>query len=224
VCHSFGVLCRWAGVAHSVLRGGEKGGKSSGILENILTPEARAHPWFHRFAGELPDGWRLRVVDNRLFDLIPGPKDFGPGMIPIGYETRGIGGPPGDALTMLEIARDGAGVMPRIFGVNHHPEIVDRSRQKMLLEAKRERGEVTEEWYRERLEILTRAYPDENSDDRLHVTSDFTLLGPLRFYLARQIRRRVESLGINLDIHEDRILESAFGATAVGSRGAPGAL
>jgi hypothetical protein len=45
--------------------------------------------------------------------------------------------------------------VPRVFAVNHHPEIVDRFRQVMILDQKRERGEVSEEWYRERLEILT---------------------------------------------------------------------
>jgi hypothetical protein len=31
VCHTFGVLCRWSGVAQPALRGSEKGGKSTGI-------------------------------------------------------------------------------------------------------------------------------------------------------------------------------------------------
>ena len=97
---------------------------------------------------------------------------------------------------MLEFARDAAGFMPRIFAVNHHPEIVDRFRQIMILEQKLDRGEVSHEWYQERLEILTRTYPDENSDQRLHVTSDYTLLGPLRFHLFRAVRRRAESLGL----------------------------
>ena len=97
---------------------------------------------------------------------------------------------------MLEFARDRAGSMPRIFAVNHHPEIVDRFRQIMILEQKLDRGEVSHEWYQERLEILTRTYPDENSDQRLHVTSDYTLLGPLRFHLYRAVRRRAESLGL----------------------------
>jgi len=51
---------------------------------------------------------------------------------------------------MMEFARDRGGVMPRVFGVNHHPEIVDRARQMMLLQQKRERGEVTPEWSEER--------------------------------------------------------------------------
>ena len=78
--------------------------------------------------------------------------------------------------------------MPRMFAVNHHPEIVDRFRQVMILSQKRDRGEVSEQWYKERLEILTGSLPDEDVDRRLHLTSDFTLLGPLRFHLFRQIR------------------------------------
>ena len=206
VCHTFGVLCRWAEVAEPVMRGPEKG-KSTGILENVLTPEARQHPWFRRFADDLPDGRRLRVVENRLFDLLPTPA-FPDGALPIGYETLGVGGPAGDAVTMLEFARDRDGVMPRMFAVNHHPEIVDRFRQMMILEQKLDRGEVSKEWYQERREILTRTYPDENSDQRLHVTSDYTLLGPLRFHLYRQVRRRAEALGLATGVHEDQVVEA----------------
>ena len=208
VCHTFGVMCRWSGVAEATLRGPEKGGKSSGMLENLLTPEAQQHPWFSRFAKDLPDHRRLRVIDNRLFDLIPGARSLG-GATPIGYETLGVGGPAGPALTMLEWARDEAGLMPRVFGVNHHPEIVDRGRQMLILERKRERGEVGEDWYRERKDALTRTYPDENSDRRLHVTSDYTLLGPVRYYVQRQLRLRAEQLGLSIDVHEDRIPEEA---------------
>jgi hypothetical protein len=214
VCHTFGVMCRWSGVADAVLRGPEKGGKSSGVLENLLTPEGQRHPWFRRFAQELPEGRRLRIVDNRLFDLIP--KTLPPGMTAIAFETRGIGGPADDALTMLEFARDSGGVMPRVFGVNHHPEIVDRGRQMMLLRQKLERGEVSSEWFAERASILTRTYPDENSDERLCLTSDYTLLGPLRFHLHRHLRRRAAARGASLDLHEDRLLESAAVGPVVG--------
>ncbi|HLA76590.1 MAG TPA: hypothetical protein VJU18_03315 [Vicinamibacteria bacterium] len=206
VCHTFGVMCRWAGIAEPVLRGPEKGGKSTGLLENLLTPEAERHPWFARFAEELPPSRRLRIVDNRLYDLIPRGGTV-QGAIPIGYETLGVGGPRGNALTMAEFARDREGFMPRVFGVNHHPEIVDRARQRLILQQKQERGEVSAEWVAERAEILTRTYPDENSDQRLHLTSDFTLLGPLRFHLYRQVRRRAEALGLPIDLHEERILE-----------------
>jgi hypothetical protein len=207
VCHSFGVMCRWAGVARPVLRGLDKGGKSVGILDNLLTAEAQEHPWFRRFAERLRDGRRFRVVDHRLFDLIPeaGPARFDG--IPLSWETRGPGGPVGDALTMMEFARDGDGVMPRVLGVNHHPEIVDRSRQMMILRQKRERGEVTAEWFLDRARALTESYPDDTTDCRLQLTSDYTLLGPLRFYIHRQVRLRAEALGLDVDVDEDRVLQ-----------------
>ncbi len=217
VCHSFGVLCRWSGAAEASLRSPEKG-KSTGVLENVLTPEARQHPWFRRLAEELPDGRRLRVVENRLFDLVPPPGGLPGFVLPLGYETRGLGGPPGDAITMLEFARDRTGIMPRVFAVNHHPEIVDRFRQVMILNQKRDHGEVANEWYQERLEILTRTYPDEDIDQRLHVTSDYTLLGPLRFHLWQQVRLRAEARGLRVAMREDQLLE-ALERSAVGLGG-----
>jgi hypothetical protein len=209
VCHTFGVLCRWSGAARPTLRGEEKGGKRSGVLENVLTPEAGIHPWFRRFAEELPDHRHLRVVENRLFDLVPDDATFSGSIVPIGREGDGDGGSGAQPVTMLEFARDRKGVMPRVFGVNHHPEIVDRERQRMILEQKRERGEVTPTFYSERLEALTRNYPDENSDQRLHLTSDYTLLAPLRFHVQRALRTRAEDLGLSVDVHEDRLLEAA---------------
>jgi hypothetical protein len=220
VCHTFGVMCRWAGTAEAVLRGPEKGGKSAGILDNLLTPEAHEHPWFRRFAAELRDGRRFRVVDHRLFDLIPAagtPRVFG---IPLSVETRGPGGPAGDALTMMEFARDAGGVLPRVFGVNHHPEIVDRSRQMMILGQKRERGDVTEEWYEDRARALTETYPDDTTDRRLQLTSDYTLLGPMRFYIHRQVRLRAEALGLDVDVDEDRVLEDAGAVAGLEGSGA----
>jgi hypothetical protein len=78
----------------------------------------------------------------------------------------------------------------------------------MILGQKLDRGEVTNEWYQERVEVLTRNYPQEDSDQRLHVTSDFTLLGPLRFHLNRAVRMRAEALGIPVAVHEDRVFAS----------------
>ena len=100
--------------------------------------------------------------------------------------------------------------MPRIFGVNHHPEVVDRARQMRIVDQKLERGEVSAEWVAERREALTRTFPDEDSEQRLHQTSDYTLLEPLRFHLWRQVRLRAESLGVRLGLHEDRVARSAF--------------
>jgi hypothetical protein len=208
VCHTFGIMCHWSGLAQPVFRGPEKGGKSAGVLENVLTTESEGHPWFRRFRAELADDRRLRILDSRFFDLIPRSGAFPAGVMPIGWETEGVGGPQGEALTMLEFARDKGG-MPRVFGVNHHPEIVDRARQLLILEQKLKRGEVSSQWAAERREALTRGYPDEDSDARLRLTSDYTLLGPLRFHLQRQMRMRIESLGFQAGLHEDRLIEGA---------------
>ncbi len=206
VCHSFGVLCRWSRIATPALRGPEKGGKSAGIHENLLTEEATHHPWFAQLSGALPGGRRLRIVDHRLYDLIPTPgEDLPHHVLAIGHETHGVGGPRGDALTMVEWARDESGLMPRIFGVNHHPEIVDRSRQLLILGQKLERGEVTQEWCDERARIMGETYGDDARDHRLHLTSDFTLMGPLRYHLYQQVRVRAQSLGLPVDPQEDRM-------------------
>ncbi len=186
VCHTFGVMCHWSGLAQPVFRGPDKGGKSTGVLENVLDPEAGDHPWFRRFGEELADDGRLRILDNRFFDLIPRSGSFPAGVMPIGWETVGVGGPQGDALTMLEFAR--------------------------ILEQKLARGEVSSQWAAERREALTRAYPDEDSDARLRLTSDYTLLGPLRFHLRRQVRLRTEALGFRFDLHEDRVIDGAVAA------------
>src|SRR3954462_10768998 len=212
VCHTFGVMCQWSGIAEPALRGPEKGGKSTGVLENVLDPEAAHHPWFHRFGAELGASGRLRVMDNRLFDLIPRSAHFPAGTLPIGWETLGVGGPRGDAVTMLEFARDRNGLMPRVFGVNHHPEIVNRAGQMAILEQMVERGQVTAQWAAERREILPRSYPAENSEHLLQLTSDYTLLRPLRFHLQRQVRRRAESLGFTVDLDEER---TALGASPI---------
>ena len=206
VCHSFGVMCRWSDVATPVLRAAEKGGKSAGILENVLTDEAMDHPWFRQLADELPDHRRLRIVDHRLYDLVAPPGPLAAGAVAIGHETSGVGGPQGEALTMVEWARDSGGVMPRIFAVNHHPEIVDRSRQMLVLHQKLERGEVTREWFEDRARVLTETYPDDAADLRLHLTSDYTLMGPLRYQIYRQVRLRAAALGIDLPLHEDELL------------------
>ncbi len=204
VCHSFGVMCRWSGAAHPVLRAAAKGGKSAGIQENVLTEDAVRHPWFGQLAEELPDHRRVRVVDHRLFDLIPEPV-LPRGLTPIGYETRGVEGPTGEAITMIEWERDHAGIMPRVFAVNHHPEIVDRSRQMLILRQKLERGEVDQAWFEDRARVLTETYSDDARDQRLHLTSDYTLMGPIRYHLYRQVRRRAEALGHSVQLHEDMV-------------------
>ena len=94
--------------------------------------------------------------------------------------------------------------MPRILGVNHHPEIVNRPRQLTILRKRMERGAVTPEWYAERAKALTDIIGDERGDQLLHLTSSYMFLGPLRFHLYRQIRLRAERLGVGIDVDERR--------------------
>ncbi len=204
VCHTFGVMCRWLGIAHAVLRGADKGGKSSGIVDNLLTDAALAHPWFSRLARELPDRRRLKILDNRLYDLIPPAAGLPPDVTALSRESLGVCGPPGEALTAVEVARDADGVMPRILGVNHHPEIVNRSRQLTILKKRMERGAVSPEWYAERAQTLTETIGDRRGDQWLTLTSAFLFLGPLRYHLYRQIRLRAAALGHRIDVDEHR--------------------
>jgi hypothetical protein len=175
VCHSFGLMCRWSGAARVALRAE----KSSGMPENVLSPAGASHPWFAQFASQLSDRRHFRVVDNRLFDLI----DNGSANV-IAREDENS-----DGVTMIEFAR-GAGGMPRILGVNHHPEIVDREHITTVLEEKRAHGEVSEDWYRERMVTMRDLFVRFERESRL--TSEYTLLGPLRHHLARLVAERCE--------------------------------
>ena len=108
---------------------------------------------------------------------------------PLAYEA-GADGRAGEAVTMWEAARDRTATMPRVFGVNHHPEIVNRARALRILWDKRSRGEVSHEWYRERADAMAETLRDDAADRGLDVTSRYTLFGPLRYHLERQIALR----------------------------------
>lgn len=177
ICHSFGLVCRWSGIAHPELR--EE--KSSGMPTNALSDEAKAHPWFEQFARELPDGRHFQVVDNRLFDLI---LDAPARSLPIAFESEGS-----DGLTMVELARDASGTMPRFFAVNHHPEIIDRDHIMQVLDEKRAHGEVDDRWYRERERTMRDLFHGE-SERQSRLTSRYTLLAPLRHQLERLVAER----------------------------------
>jgi hypothetical protein len=176
VCHSFGLMCRWSGAARVALRPE----KSSGMPENVLSPGGASHPWFSQFASRLSDGRHFRVVDNRLFDLITD----GSSSNVIAREDEN-----GDCVTMIEFARSADG-MPRILGVNHHPEIVDREHITTVLEEKHARGEVSDDWYLERVITMRDLFVRFERDSRL--TSEYTLLGPLRHHLTRLVAERCE--------------------------------
>jgi len=177
ICHSFGLLCRWANVADAVLR--EE--KSSGMPTNALSDAALDDPWFGRFAHQLPDGRHFYVVDNRLFDLVTTRRDE----TAIAFEDE-----TSDGLTMVQLARDAAG-MPRVFGANHHPEIVDREHIMTVLERKLNHGEVSDDWYEERASTMRELFTGER-ERQSRLTSEYTLLAPLRHHLGKLVAERDE--------------------------------
>ena len=174
VCHSFGLVCRWSGIARPVLRSE----KSSGLRINRLSREAMKHPWFEQFARDLPDHQHFHVVDNRLFDLIL--ESGGGKAMPLAFEAAGS-----SALTMVELARDASGAMPRFLAFNHHPEIVDREHVLKVLGEKRDRGEVDDRWYDERVSTMQQLFGEKERLSRL--TSRYTLIEPLRFHLRQML-------------------------------------
>jgi hypothetical protein len=177
VCHSFGLVCRWSGVARPELRAE----KSTGMPLNILSDDAIDHPWFSQFSQQLADRRHFRVVDNRLFDLRLDNAGRG---LPIAFEME-----ESEALTMVELARDTTKTMPRFLGVNHHPEIVDREHIMTVLDEKRAHGEVSDSWYHERASMLRDLFQGE-SERQSRITSHYSLLGPLKFHLERIVRER----------------------------------
>ena len=56
---------------------------------------------------------------------------------------------------------------------------------------------------------LTESYPDDASDLRLHLTSDYTLMGPLRYHLYRQVRLRAAAHGVALPLDEREMVQAA---------------
>jgi hypothetical protein len=208
VCHSFGVLCRWSGVAAPVERGAQKGGKSAGIVENVLTEGASSHPWFKGFVRGTGSP-RFQAIDSRLFDLIPDPEAVLK-VAPLSFETLPGDHAVGDALTGVEFARDASGTMPRMYGVNHHPEIMDSGRQKVIIENLMEHGEVTREWYEERMNVLAKGNRDIEVAQKLALTTGFTFVWPLRFHLVKDLRRHAKALNRSFDMHEDQIVEALF--------------
>jgi hypothetical protein len=185
ICHTFGLLARWAGVAEAVLRTSAKGGKSMGVKTNVLTPDALEHPWFSGLErANLGSGFR--VLDSRLYDLIPTGLKTG---LPLAFEEDGPGNL-GEAVTMLELSRDEDGVGPRVWGVNFHPEIGDRGAQRVRMERLGERGAVTPAWLEERRRALDAWDASESAERGLQWTSSFTFEGPLRRVVSRALAQR----------------------------------
>ena len=92
--------------------------------------------------------------------------------------------------------------MPRFLAVKHHPEIVNRQRQVVVLQKKKSRGPVNPDWFEERLRTLVQPLTDEFGDRLLHLTPSYTLMAPMRHSLYREVRRRAEALGVGMMVDE----------------------
>lgn len=187
ICHSFGLLARWAGLGRAVARPPAKG-KSAGVVENVLTAEAEAHPFF-RGLRAASGGERIQVLDSRLFDILPTGRASG---IVLAHETGPDGGP-GEAMTMVELARFADGT-PRVWAVNHHPEIGDAGEQRARLLRIADSRQLSEEWLGERMRALEAWSASASAERRLQITSSFTLEAPVRSALARALRERRDAL------------------------------
>lgn len=181
ICHSFGLLCRWSGVADPALRKA----KSMGVVRNQLTQSGEKHPWFAGLS-RVSKGREICVLDSRLWDLIPRTRRSAE---ILAFETAPAGGP-GEAMTMLEFARDSDGIGPRVWGANFHPEIGDRGLQRERLMRLAARGDVTPDWLSERLRALEVWNESAAAEHGLQWTSSFTYEGPLRRLIARTFRER----------------------------------
>jgi hypothetical protein len=183
ICHTFGLLARWSGFGEAVARSAAKG-KSAGVVTNLLTGPARTHAWFgglyHASAGG-----RIQVLDSRLFDILP----TGKGGVEVLAHEATPDGERGEAMTMAEVERFGDGT-PRIWAVNHHPEIGDAGEQKARLLRLAESRHLSAEWLGERLGALEAWNASEAAERRLQITSSYTFEGPVRSILARALALR----------------------------------
>jgi hypothetical protein len=107
------------------------------------------------------------VLDSRYYDLLPIGDALPRGATAIAFESSRSGDGPGEALTMLELAREKDGT-PRLFGVNSHPEIGSPERVESLLRAMLDRGSITPEVYEQRSAMLP-MLRDDRREERLRV-------------------------------------------------------
>jgi hypothetical protein len=104
--------------------------------------------------------------------------------------------------------------MPRVLGINHHPEVVGRNYIRRVLESKWDRGEVTRAWHDERMKTLEKHFSGE-FDQQIRLTSIFTFLAPVEFHLQRIVRERRQSLGLDGALDENMVILGAEAAASM---------
>jgi hypothetical protein len=95
---------------------------------------------------------------------------------------------------MVELDRYADG-LPRVWAVNHHPEIGDAGEQRERLLRIAASRQLSEEWLRERILALEAWNASEAAERKLQVTSSYTFEGPVRAILARALEARREAGG-----------------------------
>jgi hypothetical protein len=183
VCHTFGILCRWSGVAEPALRKAASGGGSLGLRTTVLLEVACSHPWFAEMIEHLSDSRYFPVIDSRFYDLVP-TGNVPEGMTLLAFEAN-EDGQPAAAVTIVEFARTADGRLPRMLGVNHHPEVSTRSVVQAALDRKLAAGEIDDAWYASRAKLFGElARPDHDEAARL-VGCEYTFSLLLRRHLER---------------------------------------
>ncbi|MBK9372230.1 MAG: hypothetical protein IPN03_00440 [Holophagales bacterium] len=183
ICHTFGLLARWAGFGEAAPRSARKG-KSAGVVTNLLTDEARRHAWF-KGLYHASAGGRIQVLDSRLFDILPTGKT---GIEVLAHEASPEG-ERGEAITMAEVERFADG-RPRIWAVNHHPEIGDAGEQRARLLRIAASRQLSESWLGERIQALEAWNASEAAERRLQITTSYTFEEPVRAILSRGLVAR----------------------------------
>ena len=123
-------VCRWLGIADAVLRGPEKGGKSSGIVDKPADRRRRRAPWFARGsrascrtpAAEDPGQPALRPAPDRAASPLACRCSR--------WRRWALGGPAGDGITAVEVLRAIRATSCRVWSRNPSPG--DRQPQRQL--------------------------------------------------------------------------------------------
>lgn len=177
VCHTYGLLCHWSGIARAALRGPEKGGRRKGVVTCVVNDLGRADPFF---TGLIPTDGVVTVIEGRQFDLLRTSTPIAEGMRILGSETGGDD----PAITMIEFARSADG-SPRMLGVNFHPEVDGVARHRAILGRMLAAHEISAEIAAERLLPLAIIENDPAIAEQVRRTYDAFLLVPLRRAIAR---------------------------------------
>ena len=172
-------MCRWSGAARAELRAE----KSSGMPENVLSTEAASHPWFARLR-ERSCPTAATSASSTTASSISIAERSSATIIAREDETS-------DGVTMIEFARErrrhAAHSRRQPPSRDHRPRAHhDRARREA-----RARRSVASRGTASAPKRCAISSPQLERESRL--TSEYTLLGPLRHHLGALIAERCEA-------------------------------